>query len=148
MGKVTVMVAEAVEKELDYKVSDNVTTGNGESKSYKLIESKDYNIALWPVRASVNAEPKKSELAFNARVTCKSAFNGQELHLSFPVKRLEKGDLIAGQQSKFNNQRGIVTQYSNGTSYELTSVPTSVYKEIMALIHAATSTVDATGDAE
>jgi hypothetical protein len=142
MNKVKVMVAEAVEKELSYTVSENITGGgNGtEPKSFKLVESENYNIALWPVKSSANSEGKKSELVYNARVTCKNAFNGQEMHLNFPVKRLtENGDLIAGQQSKFTNQRGILTQYNNGQSYEIGTIPASVYREIMALITAATN---------
>ena len=144
MSKVSVRVSEAVDKELEYTVSDEVTGGGngGEPKCYKLIEAANYTIALWPVKANNNTE-KKAEIAFNARVTCKNAFNGEGIHISFPVKRiLDSGELLAGQSSKLSGQRDIVTQYkageTGGKSYSLTSIPLSAYKEVMAIIADAT----------
>lgn len=145
MSKIKVTVSEAVDREIEFKVSENVTGGGngGEAKAYKLIESDRYTITLWPVKPGANSEAKKAEIVCNARVTCLKAFDGEALHLSFPVKRLtDSGDLIAGQSSKASNQRGIVTQYRDSKSYELTSIPVSVYKEVMTLIDAALNPAD------
>lgn len=132
MSECTVKVAQAVEKNLEFKVSDEVTSDHS---PFKVIDSDEYSIALFPAKVNNEDPEKKSRLKYNARVTLKSS----GITFQMVVKELKKdGVLIAGQAGRTPARRTILTDWDGDKkiSYERMSVPSNTYKEIIGIISA------------
>jgi len=141
--EVSVKVNKPTEEKLTFEIREATT---GEGKGYKIIDAEDYQIAIFP--NSKQADPTKgSHLVANARITLKKA----GITFQTPVKKLrDSGELLAGQPARLNGHRAVVSEWvsdkdgngmpipGKGESFERMSIPNSVYKEIMALIAAAT----------
>ena len=106
---------------------------NLDEHGFKRSENETYKIVLFPVVSDNPNRSTHAELIYNVKVTHKPS----KFVLSFGVRRLEDGSLIAGSSSKMTNYRAIIDEYKGGRSFEKLSVPKEVYKDIMALIAAA-----------
>lgn len=100
--------------------------------NFKRAENESYKVILFPIRTNDN-EHKSAELLYNVKVTHKAS----KFVLSFAVRKLADGTLIAGSTSKMNGYRAVIDEYKGGKSFEKLSIPKDAYVEIMNLIQNA-----------
>lgn len=106
-------------------------TQNLDDQGFKRIENDAYKVILFPIQKAISGnDHSHAELIYNAKVTHKAT----KFVLSFAVRRLEDGAIIAGSSSKMNGYRGIIDEFKGGRSFEKLSIPKEAYTEIMNLI--------------
>jgi hypothetical protein len=121
------------EKEISFEKEAKTRSDGG---TYIHLHNDDYSISLFESKAQ--ARPgKKSRIKYNATIILKKP----GVAFQMPVKELvESGQLLAGQTSRLNNHRAVVTEWdsTNEKSYERMSVPSDTYAELMSIIEAGT----------
>lgn len=108
-------------------------TRNLDEQGFKRAENEHYKVILFPIINKSSNLSSQAELVYNAKVTVKAL----KFVLSFPIRQLMDGTLIAGSNSKMNGYRAIVDEFKGGQSYEKVSIPKEVYNDIMKLIEQA-----------
>lgn len=103
-----------------------------EGNPYVVLDNDKYHVALFEVKSRTN-NWRKVFIKFNARVSLKQA----GITFCMPIREIaEDGSLIAGQKSRINGKRGVITDYdkANGLSYERLAIPDNDYREIISMV--------------
>jgi hypothetical protein len=136
----TAKVLEEKEKQISFTVEE-APGANGTEGSYAVLSSDKYRIVLFPARVPLNPDAK-ARVLYNARINVTTSEGVFGFNTS--VKELtENGELFIGGKSSMQGHHAIVSEWvkaktalDKGKSYERSSIPTNLYREIMAIIRA------------